>query len=116
MMAVHFYMDVHIPQPITDGLRMRGVNVLTAQENGGGELDDSDLLDRATQLNRILVSFDKDLLRIAASYQRNEKIFAGVIHSRSLKVSISACVRDLELIAKATNPSDWINKVEYLPL
>ena len=29
-MPVAFYMDVHVPQPITDQLRRRGVDVLTA--------------------------------------------------------------------------------------
>ena len=30
--------------------------------------------------------------------------------------SIDQCVRDLELIAKATDPADWIGQVEQLPL
>jgi hypothetical protein len=32
-MAVGIYMDVHIPRSITNGLRLRGVDVLTAQLN-----------------------------------------------------------------------------------
>jgi len=48
-MPVAFYMDAHIPRAITLGLRMRNVDVLTAQEDGAGTLSDSELLDRATQ-------------------------------------------------------------------
>jgi len=33
-----------------------------------------------------------------------------------LCVTIGACVRDLEVIAKAANPEDLANRVEYLPL
>jgi len=33
-MAIALYMDVHIPKAITVGLRLRGVEVLTAQEDG----------------------------------------------------------------------------------
>jgi hypothetical protein len=32
-MAIAFYFDVHIPKPITNGLRLRGVDVLTSQED-----------------------------------------------------------------------------------
>jgi predicted nuclease of predicted toxin-antitoxin system len=59
-------MDVHVPAAITDGLRLRGVDVLTAQEDGTGEFFDSDLLDRATALGRVLFTQDKGLLREAA--------------------------------------------------
>ena len=39
-MSVRLYMDVHIPAAITEGLRLRGVDVLTAQEDGGRRLSD----------------------------------------------------------------------------
>ena len=38
-MPVGLYMDVHVPIPITFQLRMKGVDVLTAQEDGATELD-----------------------------------------------------------------------------
>jgi hypothetical protein len=42
------YMDVHVPFPITAGLRLRGIDLLTAQEDGTTKSDDDELLDRAT--------------------------------------------------------------------
>jgi hypothetical protein len=41
-------MDVHVPLAITTELRLRGADVLTAQEDGASQLEDSQLLDRAT--------------------------------------------------------------------
>lgn len=38
-------MDVNVRQAVTDGLRLRGVEVLTAQEDGSRELEDDALLD-----------------------------------------------------------------------
>jgi predicted nuclease of predicted toxin-antitoxin system len=61
-----FLMDHHIRAEITDGLRRRGIDVLTALEDGRSRLDDSGLLLRATALDRILVSQDRDLLIISA--------------------------------------------------
>ncbi|MFL6215812.1 MAG: hypothetical protein ACJ74J_18155 [Blastocatellia bacterium] len=42
-------MDVQIRRALTEGLRLRGVDVLTAQEDGADELSDHELLDRATE-------------------------------------------------------------------
>lgn len=56
-------MDVHVRRAVTIALRLRSVDVLTAQEDGAAELDDNHLLQRATQLGRVLVSQDEDLLR-----------------------------------------------------
>ena len=62
---VSLYMDHHVPSAITEGLRKRGVDVLTAEEDGAARLDDDPLLDRATSLGRVLFSQDQDLLAIA---------------------------------------------------
>jgi len=77
-------MDVHIPHPITRGLRCRAVAVLTAQEDGTARWDDGDLLSRASELNRVLFSQDEDLLAEAALRQREGRHFAGVSRSARL--------------------------------
>jgi|GEM_PF-2376536 len=61
-MALQFYMDVHIRRSITKGLRKKGVDVVTAQEDNSAELSDPELLARATELSRVLFSMDDDLL------------------------------------------------------
>ena len=40
-------MDHHIPRAITEGLRLRGIDVITAYEDSASDMDDSALLDRA---------------------------------------------------------------------
>ena len=109
-------MDVHVRQAITVGLRLRGVDVLTAQEDGTRELSDPALLDRATELGRVLFSQDDDLLREAVWRQRNGKHFAGIIYAHQLKITVGQCLNDLELLANAGEPEDFVNWVEYLPL
>ena len=109
-------MDVHVPRPITLGLRLASVDVLTAQEDQHAEADDTDLLDRATNLKRVLFSQDDDLLVIAHYRQANAIPFAGVIYGHQQKVSIGQCVHDLELIAKVFEPEGMLNTVQYIPL
>jgi hypothetical protein len=109
-------MDVHVPRSITVGLRLRHVDVLTAQEDGAARLPDPELLDRATELGRVLFSQDDDLLREATKRQIAGTPFAGVVYAHQLKVTIGRCVEDLALIAEAGEPEDLANAVEFLPL
>jgi predicted nuclease of predicted toxin-antitoxin system len=109
-------MDAHVPFAITAGLRLRGVDVLTAQEDGAAKLDDDVLLDRVAALGRIIFTRDVDFLAHARERQRTGVAFSGVVYAHQLKASIGQCVADLELIAKAYEPEDMLNRVEYLPL
>jgi predicted nuclease of predicted toxin-antitoxin system len=115
-MSVKLYMDVHVRRAVTDGLRLRGVDGLTAREDGAAELEDDSLLDRATELNRVLFSQDDDLLREANKRQQTGETFAGVIYAHQLNITVGQCIDDLELIAKATEPEEWLNNTVYLPL
>ena len=109
-------MDVHVRRAVTDGLRLRGIDVLTAQEDGAGEFPDLQLLSRATALGRILFSQDDDLLREARQRQQSGEFFAGVVYAHQLNISIGQCIDDLELIAQLTEPEEWMNRLTYLPL
>ena len=115
-MAIGLYMDHHVPRVITTGLRLRGVDVITAYEDGADRMDDSELLDRAGELGRVLFTQDDDLLAEATQRQKEGIPFRGVIYAHQLRVSIGTCVHDLEIIAKAGEPEDLINWVEFLPL
>lgn len=109
-------MDVHLPSAITDECRLRNVDVLTAQEDGARQFSDSDLLDRATELGRILVTQDTDFLAEASARMRSGRSFMGVIYAAQTSIRIGTFVDDLELIAKADDPAHWVNRVVYLPL
>jgi hypothetical protein len=57
-MTIALYMDVHVPQAITEQLRRRGIDILTAFEDGTEQLPDDQLLLRVTELKRILFTQD----------------------------------------------------------
>lgn len=115
-MSLPLYMDVHVPLAITRGLRRRGVDVLTSQQDGTTELPDSQLMERASKLGRILFSRDQDLLVEAAQRRRSGTPFATVVFARQTEVSIGRCVADLEIIAKTATAEEAVNQVVYLPL
>ena len=115
-MSLSLYMDENVPLAITEGLRLRGVDVLTVQEDGLTSFPDPVILDRVIELQRIVFSQDQDFLAEAKRCQAQEVDFPGVIYARQLRVSIGDCVRDLEIIAKVGTPKDFANRVQYLPL
>lgn len=115
-MSVKLYMDVHVKRAVSDGLRRRGVDVLTAQEDGTARLEDEDLLEHASSLGRVLFSQDDDLLREATRRQQIAQPFAGLVYAHQLNITLGQTIQDLELIAKLYEPDDIENRVEYLPL
>jgi predicted nuclease of predicted toxin-antitoxin system len=115
-LSVKLYMDVHVPVAVTEGLRLRLVDVITAQEDGASTLPDPELLDRATALDRVLFTHDDDLLREGARRQAVGEAFAGVIYAHQLRITIGQCVHDLELIAKVEEPEGLASQVVRIPL
>ena len=114
-MPVSLYMDVHVPQAITDQLRRRGVDVLTTHDDGADTLADEDLLEHARLLGRVLFTQDVRFRALAEEWQRSGRAFAGLLFGPQLGGTIGQFVSDLELVAKASEPEDWTTAVEWLP-
>lgn len=115
-MAVALYMDVHVPFTITEQLRRRSVNVLTSYEDGCDKLEDDELLQHCHELKRLLFTQDIRFKALAQSWQQTGRDFSGLLFGHQLGGTLGQYVRDLELIAKASDQSDWMNRVEHLPL
>lgn len=108
-------MDVHVPQVIAEQLRLRGVDVLTAIEDGTDELIDEDLLEHARTTGRVIFTQDIRFKALAENWMGRGKPFAGLVFGHQLAGTIGEFVRDLEIIAQASDPSDWQNQVEHIP-
>lgn len=115
-MPISLYMDVHIPRAISIRLRRDGIDILTAQEDGTTTVSDAALLDRATALGRVLVTFDSDLLIEAHHRQQASTAFLGVVYVNTNRSSVGEIIEHLELLAIASERDDLLGRVEYLPL
>ena len=115
-MSVPLYTDEHIPAGIVAALIARGIDVITAQQDDRTGVSDTDLLDRATELGRVLVTNDEDFLVETARRQRLGIHFAGVAYAPLIRMTVSQCVASLELISVVADPADQVNRLEYLPL
>lgn len=115
-MPVGLYADAHVPGPAIEQLRRRGVAVLAATEEGTNQLRDDELLALATSLERVMVTQDIRFRVLAENWQRTGRRFTGLVFAHQRRVSFGELVSDLELIAQATDPGYWTNRIEQLPL
>jgi hypothetical protein len=114
-MAVALYMDVHVPGPITTQLRLRGIDVVTVQDDGRAIATDAALLSRAKELDRLIFTQDILFRAMAENWQRDGRSFAGLLFGPQLGGTIGQYVEDLELIAGASELHEWRNVVQFLP-
>ena len=116
-MAVPLYMDVHIAWAVTEQLRQRGVDVLTAIEDGHAATSDEDLLQRCYAVHqRLIFTHDIRFRVLAEQWQADGRPFAGLLFGAHLGGTIGRWVSDLEFIAKNSDAQEWLNQVAYLPL
>jgi hypothetical protein len=91
--SVRFYMDHNVQGAVVDALRVRGVDCLTAQEDGTITLDDDSLLARATELGRVLVTHDKDFFTIFETWWSAGRTLAGIVHSLPTQLRSDSSLR-----------------------
>lgn len=113
-MPVKPYMDHHVYRATTNSLRARGIDVLTAFEDGTHKLDDDKLLDRALELERVLFTNDDDHLSGAKKRQENNDPFYGIIFIHRNKVDIGKCTEDLETILKGGDLEDFSSQIIFI--
>lgn len=114
-MSVAFYMDHHVKAAITDGLRRRGVDVMTCLADGTDRKEDEQVLQRATELGRVVFTQDDDFLSLADEWLEHGRDFAGAIYAHQLGITIGQAIRDLELVAKVLEPDEMRNRIVFLP-
>lgn len=79
LMAAPFYADVYVSGPVILHLRLRGLDILAATEEGTNERDDHELLASATSLKRVTVTQDIRFRVLTEECQGTGKPFGGLI-------------------------------------
>ena len=110
--ATALYADVYVPSPVILQLRVCRVNIAAASEHAHERKTDEELLYISTTSGRVLVTQDIRFRVLAEDWQRAGGTFSGSVFAHQRNVSFGEMLRDLELIAKATDPT----AVCHLPL
>lgn len=105
-----FYLDEHIPKAVAEGLRRRGIDVLTVQEAGRVGDPDRKHLAFAALKRRVLVTFDDDFLALDAAGATH----SGIVFSQAGKRSVGELIESLVLIANVIEPEEMKNHIEFI--
>ncbi len=112
-MPFAFYMDHNVDDRITEALRLRGIDVIVAREEGHDRTLDPLLLDRVYELSRVFCTHDKDFLREGVRRQREGIPFCGVVYSH-MNTNVGRCIRGLVEIYYSNDQEDMMNTVMYV--
>ena len=103
------YADENIERSIIDGLRRRGIEVISAGELEYYGKSDEFHIRKALEMNAVILTHDNDFLMIAERIDHS-----GIIFSHSRNVSIGQCIRRVELIVSVLTNKDMRNHIEFL--
>jgi predicted nuclease of predicted toxin-antitoxin system len=109
-MLIRYHLDESVDPAVAAGLRQRGVDATTAREQGLLGTSDQAQLEFAVESGRLLVTHDRDFLRMAAAGTAHR----GIAYSPPQALSIGEIVRRLMQLWR-DNPAEFVvNRVEYL--
>lgn len=107
------YANEHVKSAIVEGLRRRGMDIITVQERTLQQADDEVLLETATREGRLLLTNDADFLRIHARWMKAGREHSGIIFWRQ-DLGIGVAVRRILQYALRTSPADAAKTVHFL--
>lgn len=105
---IRFLLDEHVPHAIAHGLRLRGVDVLTANEANLLATPDEQIVEYALNNQLVIFTQDDDFLSIASTFNHG-----GIVYSKQGKRSIGEIVQFLKLLSECLEVSEMANRVEY---
>ena len=115
-MTLALYIDEHIPIAISDGLKLRGIDVLTVRDDGRAGAADIDNLRRAFELRRVMVTEDHDFERLANEFWVSSEGFYGIAFILRQGVSFGVLIDHLELLVTGSEVDEVINRLIYIPM
>lgn len=105
-----FYFDESVELAVSEQLALRGVDVVSARSLGTLGQPDIVHLRLATEMGRVLCTYDADFLRLASDGTPH----AGIIYSARQQASIGDWVRELLALMGHVSAEDMVNQIVFL--
>lgn len=115
-MSLSFYADEHIDISLCEQLRKHGVDIVRSVDDGMRSANDEDILERATNLGRIVFTHDDDFTVIGARKQSLFEHFAGVAYCHQYRLSFGQLISELKFLSDNYEPDEAAETVFFLPL
>ena len=107
---IRLYFDESVEVAIAEQMKQRGIDAVTVRDLGLRGDTDINHLRRASEMGRVLCTYDTDFLRLHASGHLHTGIAFG-FHDRT---TYGDWVRGLELICGVLSAEDMKNRIEFL--
>lgn len=109
MAKIRYYTDEHVSRAVINGLRQRGVDVLSVPEAHRIGTADNEQLAFALAEGRVLLTYDTDYLALHAAGVSH----AGIVYANQY-TPVREVIRGLMLIYQALDSAEMTGQVEYL--
>ena len=109
MAKLAFYLNESVSVAVGEGLKRRGVKVLTARDVNNLGFSDKEQLDYTTDKNYVIVTHDDDFLSMAIKFEHK-----GIVYIHQQKYSVGDLIRRLKLLWDIAEQKDMVNHVEFL--
>lgn len=116
MNRIRLYVDADAQRgSLASALRLRGIDVETANEAGLRDASDIEQLAHAAAQGRALYSFNiGDFMALHTSYLAGGKDHAGIILARQRRYGVGEQMRRLLRLAQMTSAEEMRNRIEFL--
>ncbi|MCK6468165.1 MAG: DUF5615 family PIN-like protein [Candidatus Brocadia sinica] len=108
MAKLAFYTNESVNVAVAEGLKRRGVKVVSARDVGNLGFSDKEQLDYATRKNFVIVTHDDDFLSMAMKFEHK-----GIVYVHQQKYSVGGLIRGLKLLWDIAEQKDMANHVEF---
>ena len=108
------YADENIEEAIIQGLRRRGVEIVSARERVYIGRDDEFHLLKAKQLGAVVLTHDTDFLIMVHQWRSDGREHNGILYTHSQNLSIGECIRRVELVVHVLSEEEMRNHIEFL--
>jgi predicted nuclease of predicted toxin-antitoxin system len=116
--TVRFVTDEHIARATVAGLQreVEDIDIVRVQDVGLRTLDDPTILRWAANHERVLITHDiKTMPDFAHQRVATDQPMPGVIVVPT-GMPIGVAIAEIAMVAAASDPGEWANRVVYLPL
>ena len=114
MGKIRIYTNESVNVFITEGLKRRGVDALSARDTLNLGLSDEEQVIYASEEKVTIFTHDTDFIRITAKWMDEGRTHHGVIYCHQKSYSIGECVRKLRMLTAVLTSEDMINHIEFL--
>jgi predicted nuclease of predicted toxin-antitoxin system len=107
---IKFYFDESVELAVSEQLAASGLDAVSAHSLDSLGDEDQTHLERATQMERVLCTYDADFLRLASEGAEH----AGIVYTKPRKMSIGGWIRELRSLHARMTAEEMVNQVIFL--